>query len=54
MPVTSISNKDRPLLNSVPLGSVGGAHIDVVFVVDASADRVLFDDEVAHVDGVGG
>lgn len=38
----------------VALGPVRGAHIDAVRVVGTAADRVEFDEEVAHGDGAKG
>ena len=46
--VTGVSNQDRSLLDWMALCAVCCAHVDAVFVVEAAADRVSFDDEVAH------
>lgn len=51
--VAGVSDEDGLLLDVVAPGAVGGAHIDAVLVIEAPADRVAFDDEVAH-DGGGG
>jgi hypothetical protein len=43
-----VSDQDGPLLDGVALGAVGGAHVDAVLVVEAPADGVAFNHEVAH------
>lgn len=48
--LASIAHENRPLLHRMALGTVGRTHIDAVLVVEAPADRVAFDHEVAHDD----
>ena len=50
MLLAGVPDEDRPLLYRVALRTICGAHIDAVLVVEAPADRVPFDDEVAHLD----
>jgi hypothetical protein len=49
--LAGVADEDGLLLYWVALRTICGAHIDAVLVVEASADRVSFDDEVAHLEG---
>jgi hypothetical protein len=49
MTAAGIAYKDGFLLNTVSALSMAGAWIDGVLVVKASADRVAFDDLIAHL-----
>jgi hypothetical protein len=49
MTAAGVAYKDSLLLNPVSTLSMGGAWIDGVLVVEASADRVAFDDLIAHL-----
>lgn len=46
-----VADEDGLLLYGVALLVGGGTHVDAVLVVDAAADRVAFDETVAHGDG---
>jgi hypothetical protein len=48
---TSIADEYGLLLHSVPALAMGCARIDGVFVVEAPANRVTFDDLIAHIGG---
>jgi hypothetical protein len=50
MTAAGIAYKDGFLLNTVSALSMAGAWIDGVLVVKASADRVAFDDLIAHLE----
>jgi hypothetical protein len=50
MTAAGIAYEDGFLLDSVATLSMGGTWIDRVSVVEATADRVPFDDLVAHVE----
>jgi hypothetical protein len=45
-----VAHENRLLLNCMTALTVGGAWIDGVSVVEASADRKTFDDLVTHVE----
>jgi hypothetical protein len=49
MTAAGVAHENRFLLDSVATLSMGGTWIDRVSVVEAPADRVPFDDLVAHV-----
>jgi hypothetical protein len=49
-----VSHEDSLLLDAVAALSCGEALVDGVLVVEALADRVAFDDLVAHVGGMRG
>ena len=49
MTAAGIAYKNSLLLNSVSALSMGGAWIDGVLVVKASADGIAFDDLIAHL-----
>lgn len=46
--LAGVANEDGSLLDGVALGAVGRAHVDAVLVVEAPADGVALNDEVAH------
>jgi hypothetical protein len=48
MAAAGVTYEDGLLLNRVPSLAVRGTWIDGVFVVQASADRVAFDNLIAH------
>lgn len=48
MSIAGVSHQHRFLLDGVTLRAICGAHINTVLVVEASADRVPLDDEIAH------
>ena len=49
--LAGVAHEDGPLLYRMALRAICGAHVDAVLVVEAPADRVPFDDEVAHLEG---
>lgn len=49
--LAGVAHEHGALLHGVALGAVGGAHVDAVLVVEAPADGVALDDEVAHGEG---
>lgn len=51
MAPAQVADENGLLLYGVALLVGGGAHVDVVLVVDAAADRVAFDETVTHDDG---
>lgn len=52
MSFTGVSDEDGPFLDRMPRCSICSAHIDVMLVVNASTNRILLNDEIAHLDGV--
>lgn len=48
MVLAGVPDQDGALLDGMTLGAVGGAHVDAVLVVEAPADGVAFNHEVAH------
>jgi hypothetical protein len=58
--LAGVPNEDGPLLHGVAMSAVGRAHVDAMLVVEAPAEGVALDDEVAHsetaecVDALGG
>lgn len=48
--IAEVADENGLLLHGVALLVGGGAHVDVVLVVDAAADRVALDETVAHGD----
>jgi hypothetical protein len=51
--LAGVADQNGSLLYGVALRSIRGTHVDTVLVVEAPADRVSFDDEVAHREGAG-
>jgi hypothetical protein len=49
---TSVAHQNCLLLNGMTSLAVGGARVDGVFVVEAPARGVAFDDLVAHFEGI--
>lgn len=47
----SVAHEDRLLLHHVPTLAMCGTRVNGVLVVEAPADRVAFDDLIAHVGG---